>query len=75
MDGIPVTIPARTLVDLAAQASRRELERAVARAKREGLTDRREVEDLASRAPTTARGRVMRMTVAGTGSWRGRDTR
>ncbi len=52
MDGIPVTIPARTLVDLAGQASRRELERALARAKREGLTDRREVEDLASRAPT-----------------------
>lgn len=39
-DGIPVTAPARTLADLAAVVGAGELERAVAQAEREGLTDR-----------------------------------
>lgn len=52
VEGIPVTIPARTLVDLACRASRRELERALAQAEREGLTDRGEVQRLASCSPT-----------------------
>jgi very-short-patch-repair endonuclease len=37
VDGIPITTPARTLVDLAAVLSARELERAVARAERRRL--------------------------------------
>jgi very-short-patch-repair endonuclease len=39
-DGIPITTPARTLVDLAEVAGTRELERAVAWAEREGLVAR-----------------------------------
>lgn len=37
LDGIPITTPGRTLVDLAAAVGSRELEGAVARAEREGL--------------------------------------
>ncbi len=40
VDGIPVTTPARTLLDLAAVAGAGELERAVARAERERLVSR-----------------------------------
>jgi len=40
LDGIPVTTPTRTLVDLASMVGTRELEEAVARAEREGLLDR-----------------------------------
>ena len=39
LDGIPVTTAARTIVDLAADATPRELEQAVAAAMREGLAD------------------------------------
>lgn len=41
--GIPVTAPARTLLDFAGVAGRRELERAVARAERERLLSRAEL--------------------------------
>lgn len=47
--GIPVTAPARTLADLAAVVGASELERAVAHAEREGLTDREALRDLLSR--------------------------
>ncbi len=43
LDGIPVTTPGRTLLDLAARAGIRELERAVARAERERLVTRDEL--------------------------------
>lgn len=47
--GIPVTSPARTLLDLAAVVGSRDLERAVARAERERLVDRDELEDRVAR--------------------------
>ncbi|MEJ2186752.1 MAG: type IV toxin-antitoxin system AbiEi family antitoxin domain-containing protein [Gemmatimonadota bacterium] len=43
LEGIPVTTPGRTLLDLAARAGIRELERAVARAERERLVTRDEL--------------------------------
>lgn len=50
-DGIPVTSPGRTLVDLAGVLTRHELERALARADRLGLLDREELERLLRRHP------------------------
>jgi very-short-patch-repair endonuclease len=47
--GIPVTTPARTLVDLAGEIGSQELERAVARAERAGLVDRETLSGLAAR--------------------------
>jgi very-short-patch-repair endonuclease len=49
-DSIPVTTPARTLLDLAAQASPRELEQALAVAERRGLVRRRDLRDVLGRA-------------------------
>jgi len=46
LDGIPVTTPARTLVDLAADVGSGALERALARAEREGLLGRTTPADL-----------------------------
>lgn len=43
LDGIPVTTPARTLLDLAAHLRARDLEQAIARAERLDLTDAREL--------------------------------
>ncbi len=40
VEGIPITAPCRTLLDLAAHASRREMESLVARSEREGLVAR-----------------------------------
>lgn len=48
-DGIPVTSPARTLLDLAAVVGGRDLERAIARAERERLVERDQLEDLVAR--------------------------
>lgn len=50
-EGIPITSPARTLLDLAAILGQRELETAVARADREGLADASDVERLLARHP------------------------
>jgi very-short-patch-repair endonuclease len=47
--GLPVTSPARTLLDLAATAPRRELERAVAEAHVRGLARREELEAMLAR--------------------------
>jgi very-short-patch-repair endonuclease len=44
--GLPITTPARTLLDLAGVVGPRELERAVARAEREHLVDRATLESL-----------------------------
>jgi very-short-patch-repair endonuclease len=51
VDGIPVTSPARTLVDLGGMIGSRELERAVAFAMREGLVDSEELGTLPERYP------------------------
>jgi very-short-patch-repair endonuclease/predicted transcriptional regulator of viral defense system len=49
---IPITTPARTLLDLAAYGSRRELEQAAAEAQRRGLTTKRQLLALVGRYPT-----------------------
>lgn len=49
VDRIPVTAPGRTIVDLAGMVGSRELESAVARAEREGLIRRAELERLPTR--------------------------
>lgn len=50
-EGIPVTTPARTLLDLAAELGARELEQALARAERLGVASREEVLALVARHP------------------------
>lgn len=49
LEGIPITTPAQTLTDLAGSIGSRELERAVARAEREGLVDRGALSSLVER--------------------------
>ncbi len=49
LDGVPITTPARTLVDVAALLGARELEAAVARAERDGLVTREELAALVDR--------------------------
>jgi very-short-patch-repair endonuclease len=51
VDGVPVTTVAKTLVDLAACASARDLERALAQALRRGLTSSSELMTLVTRWP------------------------
>lgn len=51
LDAIPVTSPARTLLDLAGTAGTRELERTLARAERQGLLEPGAVERLLRRYP------------------------
>ncbi len=48
-EGIPITTPSRTLVDVAVGLQEPELERIVARAEREGLIGRNELETIARR--------------------------
>jgi very-short-patch-repair endonuclease len=48
-DGVPITTPARTLLDLAGEASARELERALAEAHVRRLTSRRDLLSLLAR--------------------------
>jgi very-short-patch-repair endonuclease len=50
-EGIPVTVPARTLLDLAASLDHRKLEQALAAALRERLTHRNQIRDLLARYP------------------------
>ncbi|HEX7117454.1 MAG TPA: DUF559 domain-containing protein [Longimicrobiales bacterium] len=50
-EGVPITTPARTLLDLAGVAGVRELERAAARAERRGLVDRAQARALLARYP------------------------
>jgi very-short-patch-repair endonuclease len=52
--GIPVTSPARTIVDLAATANATELERAIAEACAHDLTDERRISAAIERAPRHA---------------------
>jgi very-short-patch-repair endonuclease len=51
LEGIPITTPARTLLDLGAGTAPRELERLVAHAERNGLTRQEELASLATRHP------------------------
>lgn len=51
IEGIPVTTPARTLLDLAGEADIGELERMVAQASARGLVDMQDLRDLALRSP------------------------
>jgi very-short-patch-repair endonuclease len=59
-EGLPITTPARTLLDLAPRLAERELEQAVARAERNGLADRARVDALLVRYPRRAGTRVLR---------------
>jgi very-short-patch-repair endonuclease len=60
VDGIPVTSVPRTLLDLAAVAPRRQLERALNEAEVLGLTDARSVPDLLERYPRRRGSAVLR---------------
>lgn len=51
LEGIPITVPARTVIDLSGTARPATLERALARAFRRVLTDRREVLSFLDRRP------------------------
>jgi very-short-patch-repair endonuclease len=51
VEGIPVTVPARTLLDLAGQGDLRDLEQAVAQVERAGLATRADLLQLATRHP------------------------
>ncbi|HSM35638.1 MAG TPA: DUF559 domain-containing protein [Longimicrobiales bacterium] len=51
LDGIPVTIPARTVLDLAATTGEREVERAMAQAERSGLASRTQLQAVLDRHP------------------------
>jgi hypothetical protein len=63
IDGIPVTTPARTLLDLATVSVDRELSRAVAEALRRGLTNRTEILEVIARYPRHRGGRQLRALV------------
>ena len=54
LEGVPVTTPARTILDLAGVVSLRDLERALARAERSGLVSRRRMAMLLGRYPRRA---------------------
>jgi very-short-patch-repair endonuclease len=72
LDGIPVTSVARTLLDLAAVASPRELARLVDRAERLQVFDLRAVDEVLGRARGRRGARALRAAVA---DWRPRGTR
>jgi very-short-patch-repair endonuclease len=65
--GIPVTAPARTLVDLAADTAEEELERVVAEAYVQRVATRRQIEAAIARAPRHARIGVLRSLVTRSG--------
>jgi very-short-patch-repair endonuclease len=72
VDGIPVTSVARTMLDLAGVASRRELARLIDRAERLRLFDQTAVDEILSRTRGRRGARALRAAVAG---WRPRETR
>lgn len=65
LDGIPVTTPVRTLLDLAGVTGRRELEEAVARAERDGLIDRVELRGIVAHRAGRPGSRVLRDLLGG----------
>lgn len=60
VDGIPVTTVPRTILDLAAVVSRRQLERAFDEVEVKGLTDRLSIPDLLARYPRRRGSAVLR---------------
>lgn len=64
LEGIPITTPARTLLDLAPRLGGRELERALARLERRSPGGRSEVEMLLARYPRRPGTRVLRSLTA-----------
>lgn len=66
-EGVPVTTPLRTIVDLAGLATAAELERAVARAERAGLLDARDLDPLPSRYARRAGAARLRALLANVG--------
>jgi len=68
VDGVPTTTPARTLLDLAGCAEPRDLERAVARAEREALTERGDLLALLDRYPRSPGGATLRRLLGGPGA-------
>ncbi len=67
-DNLPLTTPARTLLDLAAVLDARALESAVARAERKGLADRKSILRLLDRHPARRGVKVLRAIVGDGGS-------
>lgn len=67
VDGIPVTSPSRTLLDLASVSSRQQVERAFNEAEVRGLVDRLSVPELLQRYPRR-RGARMLKSILGAGS-------
>lgn len=65
LDGIPITTPARTLLDLAAYANEGALERALARADRAGVVDRESIQRLLARHPRRPGSRRLAALLAG----------
>lgn len=63
VDGVPVTAPVRTIADLAGLATSRELERAVARAERQGLVSDGELKGLVARRRGRPGVRLLRAVV------------
>lgn len=68
VEGIPVTSPARTLLDVAGVANLRDLERAVARAERSGLVTRRRIAALLERYPRRSGSVALRALIEGPAS-------
>jgi very-short-patch-repair endonuclease len=64
VDGVPVTAPARTLVDLAGGVRARTLEQAIAEAERLDLVDRQALAAALSRAPHSKGATLMRKLIA-----------
>jgi len=65
LEGIAITTPARTLLDVACSAGRRDLEHGLARAARRGLAGPAEVEAILDRYPRRPGARLLRELVAG----------
>jgi very-short-patch-repair endonuclease len=63
VDGVPVSTPARTLLDLGGCVGARELERMLARAERNGLVTRDEVRAMVDRHPQQRGARILRRLV------------
>jgi very-short-patch-repair endonuclease/predicted transcriptional regulator of viral defense system len=62
-EGIPVTVPARTLLDLAGSVNDRRIEQALAAALREHLTDRDQIRELLARYPRRSGAPLLRALV------------
>ena len=64
-EGIPITTPARTVLDLASVVSGRELEQALAQAERRNLASRTKLLALLARYPRRAGSGTLRRLLAG----------